>query len=164
MFQSILYRFYFLRRRMFPRLFQLLYRIRSIIHRQSQIPFYLCDICGMYFEAVFRFYVLLYHLIGHSRFRLVRFGSFSDMIKQYFSLALAKLHINVDITICFFVGQKNNRLHMCRNYYVNTIFQPRRLYKNTILCYYFFAFFFAILCRFLMLSKYSSSTGDKFYT
>ena len=34
-FQSLLYRFRFLRRRMLPRLFQFLYRIRGIIHRQS---------------------------------------------------------------------------------------------------------------------------------
>ena len=35
MLQRILYRFHFLCCRMFPRLFQFLYRIRSIIHRQS---------------------------------------------------------------------------------------------------------------------------------
>ena len=35
MFQRILYRFHFLCRRMFPRLFQFFYCIRSIIHRQA---------------------------------------------------------------------------------------------------------------------------------
>ncbi len=70
MFQSILYGFHFLCRRMFPRLFQFFYRIRSIIHRQSQIPLYLCDICSMYFEAVFRLYVLLNHFVCNPLFGL----------------------------------------------------------------------------------------------
>ena len=35
MLQRILYRFHFLRCRMLPRLFQFLYRIRSIVHRQA---------------------------------------------------------------------------------------------------------------------------------
>ena len=61
-----------------------------------------------------------------------------------------------------FSRQKADCFNMCRSYYVNTIFQPRHSYRNTILCYYFFAFFFAVLCMFLILSKYSSSTGDKF--
>ena len=60
------------------------------------------------------------------------------------------------------LNKKSDCLNMRRSYYVNTIFQPRHSYRNTILCYYFFAFFFAVLCMFLILSKYSSSTGDKF--
>lgn len=102
--------FYLFWCRMFPRLFQFFYRIRSIIHRQSQISLYLCDICGMYLEAVFRFYVLLNHFVGHFFFGLVRFGSFSNTIYRNLALALSKLHINVDITVGFFVGQKNYRL------------------------------------------------------
>ena len=66
------------------------------------------------------------------------------------------------ILLILFQYQLTNSFHMCRSYYVNTIFQPRHSYGNTILRYYFFAFFFAVLCMFLMLSKYSSSTGDKF--
>ena len=104
--------FYLFWCRMFPRLFQFFYRIRSIIHRQSQISLYLCDICGMYLEAVFRFYVLLNHFVGHFFFGLVRFGSFSNTIYRNLALALSKLHINVDITVGFFVGQKNYRLIM----------------------------------------------------
>ena len=103
--------FYLFWCRMFPRLFQFFYRIRSIIHRQSQISLYLCDICGMYLEAVFRFYVLLNHFVGHFFFGLVRFGSFSNTIYRNLALALSKLHINVDITVGFFVGQKNYRLN-----------------------------------------------------
>ena len=103
--------FYLFWCRMFPRLFQFFYRIRSIIHRQSQISLYLCDICGMYLEAVFRFYILLNHFVGHFFFGLVRFGSFSNTIYRNLALALSKLHINVDITVGFFVGQKNYRLN-----------------------------------------------------
>ena len=65
----------------------------------------------MYLEAVFRFYVLLNHFVGHFFFGLVRFGSFSNTIYRNLALALSKLHINVDITIGFFVGQKNYRLN-----------------------------------------------------
>ena len=104
--------FYLFWCRMLPRLFQFLYCVRSIIHRQSQISLYLCDICGMYLEAVFRFYVLLNHFVGHFFFGLVRFGSFSNTIYRNLALALSKLHINVDITVGFFVGQKNYRLIM----------------------------------------------------
>ena len=116
--------FYLFWCRMFPRLFQFFYRIRSIIHRQSQISLYLCDICGMYLEAVFRFYVLLNHFVGHFFFGLVRFGSFSNTIYRNLALALSKLHINVDITVGFFVGQKNYRLPVRRldstvNYVMN---------------------------------------------
>ena len=71
MLQRILYGFHFLCCRMLPRLFQFLYRIRGIIHWQTQLPLHLCDICGMYFETVFSFYVLLNHLVGNSLFRLV---------------------------------------------------------------------------------------------
>ena len=66
----------------------------------------------MYLEAVFRFYVLLNHFVGHFFFGLVRFGSFSNTIYRNLALALSKLHINVDITVGFFVGQKNYRLHI----------------------------------------------------
>ena len=66
----------------------------------------------MYLEAVFRFYVLLNHFVGHFFFGLVRFGSFSNTIYRNLALALSKLHINVDITVGFFVGQKNYRLIM----------------------------------------------------
>ena len=66
----------------------------------------------MYLEAVFRFYVLLNHFVGHFFFGLVRFGSFSNTIYRNLALALSKLHINVDITVGFFVGQKNYRLYM----------------------------------------------------
>ena len=107
--------FYLFWCRMFPRLFQFFYRIRSIIHRQSQISLYLCDICGMYLEAVFRFYVLLNHFVGHFFFGLIRFGSFSNTIYRNLALALSKLHINVDITVGFFVGQKNYRLDVSTN-------------------------------------------------
>ena len=69
----------------------------------------------MYLEAVFRFYVLLNHFVGHFFFGLVRFGSFSNTIYRNLALALSKLHINVDITVGFFVGQKNYRLHMARH-------------------------------------------------
>ena len=58
--------------------------------------------------------------------------------------------------------QQDRTFNICQSYYVNTIFQPRYSYRNTILYYYFFALFFTVLCKFLMLSKYSSSTGDKF--
>ena len=114
MLQRILYRFHFLRCRMLPRLFQFFYRIRSIVHRQAQISFYLCNICGMYFEAVFSFYVLLYHFVGHSLFGLVCFGSFSDVIKRNFSLTLAKLNFYVDMSVWLFVGKQYYRLHMGR--------------------------------------------------
>ena len=56
----------------------------------------------------------LNHFIGHFFFGLVRFGSFSNTIYRNLALALSKLHINVDITVGFFVGQKNYRLHMLR--------------------------------------------------
>ena len=110
--QCILYRFHFLRCRMLPRLFQFFYRIRSIIHWQAQISLYLCDICGMYLEAVFCFYVLLYHFVGHSFLGLVFFGSFNDIIKRNFSLTLTKLNFYVDMSVWLFVGKQYNCLHM----------------------------------------------------
>ena len=139
--------FYLFWCRMFPRLFQFFYRIRSIIHRQSQISLYLCDICGMYLEAVFRFYVLLNHFVGHFFFGLVRFGSFSNTIYRNLALALSKLHINVDITVGFFVGQKNYRLSgragadipLTGNGEVRNIEKPGRILRNregsTRLCF-----------------------------
>ena len=85
-------------------------RSRSIIHRQSQISLYLCDICGMYLEAVFSFYILLYHFVGHSLFGLVAFRSFSNIIKRNFSLTLAKLNFYVDMSVWLFVGKQYHRL------------------------------------------------------
>ena len=131
MLQCILYRFHFLRCRMLPRLFQFLYRIRSIIHWQAQISLYLCNICGMYFEAVFSFYILLYHFVGHSLFWLVHFCSFSNIIKRNFSLALTKLDFYVEMSVWLFVGKQYYRLHMCCYYDRNTLTLPRRLYGNT---------------------------------
>ena len=66
----------------------------------------------MYFEAVFSFYVLLYHFVGHSFLGLVLFGSFSDIIKRNFSLTLAKLNFYVDMSVWLFVGKQYYRLHM----------------------------------------------------
>lgn len=110
MLEGIFNCFHFLHRRMLPRLLQFLHCIRSIIHRQAQISFYLCDICGMYFEAVFSFYVLLYHFVGHSFFGLIAFGSFSDIIKRNFSLTLTKLNFYVDMSVWLFVGKQYYRL------------------------------------------------------
>ena len=103
MLEGIFNCFHFLHRRMLPRLLQFLHCIRSIIHRQAQISFYLCDICGMYFETVFSFYVLLYHFVGHSFFGLIAFGSFSDIIKRNFSLTLTKLNFYIDMSVWLFV-------------------------------------------------------------
>ena len=66
----------------------------------------------MYFEAIFRFYVLLYHFVGHSFPGLVFFGSFSDIIKRNFSLTFAKLNFYVDMSVWLFVGKQYHRLHM----------------------------------------------------
>ena len=110
--QCIFDSFHFLRCRMFPGMFQFFYCIRSVIHRQAQIPLYLCDICGMYLKAVFRFYVLLNHLVCNSLFWLVRFGSLSDIIQRYFALTFTKLDFYVDMSIRFFVGKQYYRLDM----------------------------------------------------
>ena len=67
----------------------------------------------MYFEAVFRFYVLLYHFVGHSFFGLIAFRSFSNIIKWNFSLTLAKLNFYVDMFVWLFVGKQYNRLDCC---------------------------------------------------
>ena len=64
----------------------------------------------MYFEAVFSFYVLLYHFVGHSFFGLIAFGSFSDIIKQNFSLTLTKLNFYIDMSVWLFVGKQYYRL------------------------------------------------------
>ena len=64
----------------------------------------------MYFEAVFSFYVLLYHFVGHSFLGLVFFGSFSDIIKRNFSLTLTKLNFYVDMSVWLFVGKQYYRL------------------------------------------------------
>ena len=66
----------------------------------------------MYFEAVFSFYVLLYHFVGHSFLGLVFFGSFSDIIKRNFSLTLTKLNFYVDMSVWLFVGKQYNRLYL----------------------------------------------------
>ena len=70
----------------------------------------------MYFEAVFCFYVLLNHLIGHSLFRLVRFGSLSDIIKRHFAFALAKLHFYVDYAVRLFVGKPHKSRKFCSRF------------------------------------------------
>ena len=67
----------------------------------------------MYFEAVFSFYILLYHFVGHSLFGLVAFRSFSNIIKRNFSLTLAKLNFYVDMSVWLFVGKQYNRLKPC---------------------------------------------------
>ena len=66
----------------------------------------------MYFEAVFSFYVLLYHFVGHSFFGLIFFGSFSNIIKRNFSLTLAKLNFYVDMSVWLFVGKQYYRLYL----------------------------------------------------
>ena len=134
--QCIFDSFHFLRCRMFPRLFQFFYRIRSVIHRQAQTSLYLCYISSMYLETIFSFYVFLYLFVCNSLFRLVRFGSLYDIIQRYFSLTLTKLNFYVDMSVWLFVGKQYYRLDMCRYYYVNTIRQPRHLHRNTILRHY----------------------------
>ena len=67
----------------------------------------------MYFEAVFSFYVLLYHFVGHSFFGLIAFRSFSNIIKWNFSLTLAKLNFYVDMSVWLFVGKQYYRLKPC---------------------------------------------------
>ena len=66
----------------------------------------------MYFEAVFRFYVLLYHFISNSLFRFITLRSFCNLIQRYFALTFAKLNFYVDMSIRFFVGKQYNRLDM----------------------------------------------------
>ena len=65
----------------------------------------------MYLEAVFCFYVLLYHFVGHSFLGLVFFGSFSDIIKRNFSLTLTKLNFYIDMSVWLFVGKQYYRLN-----------------------------------------------------
>ena len=115
MLQCILYRFHFFRCRMFPQLFQFFYRIRSVIHRQAQTSLYLCYISSMYLEAIFRFYVLLNHLVCNSLFWLVRFSSLCDIIQRYFTLTFTKLNFYVDMSIRFFVGKQYYRLNVSTN-------------------------------------------------
>lgn len=103
--QRVLYRFHFLYRWMLSLLFQFLHRIRSIIHRQAQLPLHLCDICCMYLETIFRFYILLNHFISNTLFRLVRFGSLGYIIKRNFTFSLAKLDFYIDYTVSFFCGK-----------------------------------------------------------
>ena len=66
----------------------------------------------MYLEAIFSFYVFLYHFVGNSLFRLVRLGSFSDIIKRHFALFLAKLDFYADCAVRLFVGKQYYRLRM----------------------------------------------------
>ena len=112
--QCIFDSFHFLRCRMFPRLFQFFYRIRSVIHRQAQTSLYLCYISSMYLETIFSFYVFLYLFVCNSLFRLVRFGSLYDIIQRYFSLTLTKLNFYVDMSVWLFVGKQYYRLNMYR--------------------------------------------------
>ena len=124
MLQCILYRFHFFCCRMFPRLFQFFYCIRGVIHRQAQTSLYLCYISSMYFEAIFSFYVFLNHLVCNSLFRLVRFGSLSDIIKRYFSFPFAKLNFYVDMSIRFFCGKAvlpSRRAYQIKTYPHKTI-------------------------------------------
>ena len=64
----------------------------------------------MYFEAVFSFYVLLYHSVGRLFFELLFFDSFSDIIKRNFSLIFAKLNFYVDMSVWLFVEKQYYRL------------------------------------------------------
>ena len=64
----------------------------------------------MYFEAVFSFYVLLYHFVGHSLFGLVFSGSLGNIIKGNFALTLTKLDFYVDMSVWLFVGKQYYRL------------------------------------------------------
>ena len=108
--QCILYRFYFLGCRMFSRMFQFFYCIRSVIHWQAQTSLHLCYIRSMYFEAIFSFYIFLYHLVCNSLFRLVCLDSFSDIIRRYFALTFAKLNFYSDMSMRFFIGKQYYRL------------------------------------------------------
>ena len=112
--QCILYCFHLLHCWMFPRMFQFFYCIRSVIHWQAQTSLHFCYISSMYFEAIFSFYIFLYHFVCNSLFRLVRLGSFSDIIQRYFALTIAKLNFYVDMSIRFFVGKQYYRLNMAR--------------------------------------------------
>ena len=60
----------------------------------------------MYFEAIFSFYILLYHFVGHSLFGLVVFCSFSNIIKRNFAFTLAKLNFYVDMSVWLFVERR----------------------------------------------------------
>ena len=78
--------------------------LEKAIKENLPFPLFALDfICNdsRYFEAVFSFYVLLYHFIGHSLFGLVTFRSFSNIIKRNFSLTLTKLNYYVDMSVCF---------------------------------------------------------------
>ena len=132
MLEGIFNCFHFLHRRMLPRLLQFLHCIRSIIHRQAQISFYLCDICGMYFETEFSFYVLLYHFVGHLLLGLVCFSSFSNIIKWNFSLTLAKLNFYVDMSVWLFVGEQYYRLNMARYVLIDVSF--RKPFQTNVDC------------------------------
>lgn len=46
------------------------------------------------------------------------------------------------ILFCMKFGKQHDTFHMCRNYYVNTIFQPRHSYGNTILVLFLHFFLF----------------------
>lgn len=68
---------------------------------KPQTSFYLCYISGIYLEAIFSFYVFLYHFVGNSLFQLVRLSSFSNIIKQYFAISITKLHFYTDCAVRF---------------------------------------------------------------
>lgn len=112
MFQSIFNCAHLLRCWMFPRLFQFFYRIRSIIHRQSQLSLYLCDICGMYFEAYFAsMYSLIILYVTRS------FGLYASALLAILSSGtLLSPSPNSTFTlitpVSFFVGKHYYRLNM----------------------------------------------------
>lgn len=108
--QRILYHFYFLRCRMFPRLLQFFYRIRSIIHRQSQASFYLCYIGSMHFKPILFLNVILNHRICNFFLWSILFCSFCNAVKRNLLFALAKLHFYVDMSLGFKFGHKYYRL------------------------------------------------------
>lgn len=97
--QCIFDGFHLLHCRVFPRMFQFFYCIRSVIHRQAQTSLYLCYISSMYLEAIFSFYVFLYLFVCNSLFRLIRLGSLCDIIQRYFTFTFTKLDFYVDMSI-----------------------------------------------------------------
>ena len=68
----------------------------------------------MHFEVIILFNVLLYHLISYFLFRLTRFRSFFYFFQRDLPLPFAELNIYADMTVRFFVGQKNQRLYISR--------------------------------------------------
>ena len=68
----------------------------------------------MHLEAIIFFNVLLYHLISYFLFRLARFCPFFYFFQRDLALSFAELDIYVDMTVRFFVGQKNQCLNIRR--------------------------------------------------